>query len=248
MLKHYVHCALLLLGTLLSTAISAQTLKADFRHRPPEMLVDSSTNQLSGPLKDIIEEAAQQLGHSIDWSVVPFARSLNNLKSHGTDIVPRVIRNDEREEFVQYVGPISEQVKNIMFVTRSDGPAVTSYADLSGLNIGVKRGTAYFKQFDQDNALRKVVVNDDFNLARMLQAKRIDAIVVLDMGALEAEFKATNFTGYNSASYFYPNRIGNYYGMPKNHPLSGAFSQKLDEMVKSGRVAEIYSKYGLTAQ
>lgn len=248
MFKHYVHCALLLLGTLMSSAISAQTLKADFRHRPPEMLVDSSTNQLSGPLKDIIEEAAQQLGHSIEWSVVPFARSLNSLKSGETDIVPRVIRNAEREQFVQYVGPISEQVKNIMFVTRSDSADVKSYGDLKALNIGVKRGTAYFDQFDQDNTLRKVVVNDDFNIARMLEAKRIDAIVVLDMGALESEFKVMNYSGYRATSYFYPNRIGNFYGMPKNHPLSAAFSQKLAEMVKNGRVTEIYSKYGLSAE
>lgn len=73
---------------------------------------------------------------------------------------------------------------------------IKEYQDLTKLNVGVKRGTAYFEQFDNDNNIRKTVVADDYNLARMLEAKRIDAIIVLDEAAIEQELKNISFTNY----------------------------------------------------
>lgn len=240
-----IFTAIVLLG--FCPTLFADTLKADFRHRPPEMIINSD-GQFSGPLKDIIEVAAQQLGHTIEWRNVPFPRSLVELQSGSVDIVPRAIRTTEREAFIRFVGPISEQTKNIIFVTKKNGPAINSYDELKNINIGVKRDTVYFDKFDHDQSLKKTIVNDDFNLARMLDGGRIDAIVVLDLPALEAEFKSIKFSDYNQAAFSYPNKIGNYYGMPKTHPQADALEKVLLEMVKNGKVAEIYAKFGLTAQ
>ena len=82
-------------------------LTADFRHRPPEMVVEGQ--RFSGPLKAIIEEAAAEVGYKVNWRLAPFSRSLHGLKSGDVDIVPRTIRNDEREAFVDYLGPIAYQ-------------------------------------------------------------------------------------------------------------------------------------------
>jgi polar amino acid transport system substrate-binding protein len=247
MLRYYGSVVLVVLVILLSGPALAETLTADFRHRPPEMVVDPTTRQLSGPLKDVIEQAAEKLGMDVKWRVVPFIRSLYNLKNHKTDIVPRVIRTKEREAFIRYVGPIATQSHDIMFVTRSDGPVIETYADLSSVRIGVKRGTVYFHRFDKDNSLHKVVVLDDFNLARMLRAGHIDAIIVLDMPSLLAELKTIHFTDFKQADYVYPNEIGNYYGMPKSSPIADQLNQVLKEMVRDGTVEAIYHRYGISA-
>ena len=246
---NYAYLLLLFWTSLfISQSLSANTLTADFRHRPPEMVVDTQNNKVSGPLKVIIEKAAADIGFTIEWRSAPFSRSLIDLQTGAIDVVPRVIRTDEREAFITYLGPISEQQRNILFVTRSDGPKIHQYSDLEKINIGVKRGTAYFEQFDNDSNLRKIIVHDDFNLARMLQAQRIDAIIVLDLPALEMELKNVGFTDYHTADYFYPNTIGNYYGMPKEHPQAEALNTALLKMVKNGEINSIYQKFGLTPE
>ncbi len=235
-----------LCAVLFSTSSFSDTLIGDFRHRPPEMVVDLDNYQLSGSLKDVIEQAAAKLGHTIEWRVVPFIRSLDNLKNHKTDIVPRVVHTLERTEFIEYLGPIGIERYDIHFVTQLNGPKIADYQDLRTLQIGMKRGTAYFVRFDNDTELRKTAVADDFNLARMLRAGRIDAVIVLDLPALIAELQAIEFKDYQFADYVYPNPIGNYYGMPLNHPQAPAFNQALTEMRQDGTITNIYRKYGLS--
>lgn len=247
MLRFYSSVVLVIFSLLLSGPALSETLTADFRHRPPEMVIDPATRQFSGPLKEVIEQAAEKLGMDVKWRVVPFIRSLYNLRNNKTDIVPRVIRTKEREAFIRYVGPITVQRRDIKFVTLTDGPAIETYTDLSSVRIGVKRGTVYFDRFDKDDSLMKVVVLDDFNLARMLRAGHIDAIVVLDMPALLSELKAIHFTDFKQAGYVYPNEIGNYYGMPKNSPIADKLNPILLEMAKDGTVEAIYHRYGISA-
>jgi polar amino acid transport system substrate-binding protein len=248
MLK-YNRNILLSLGILLfSSTLFAHILNADFRHRPPEMVLDVENQKVSGPLKEVLEEAAKSIGVTIRWRHTPFPRSLVNLKNATVDIVPRVVRTEEREAFIRFIGPISEQERNIVFITQSNGPRIDSYEDLSKLNVGMKRGTVYFDRFDKDKKIIKTTVNDDYNLARMLKARRIDAIMALDLAAIEIELKAINFSHYQLATYYHPNTIGNYYAMPKNHPQAEALQQALSTMVKTGRIKAIYAKYGLTAQ
>ncbi len=51
---------------------------ADFRNRPPQMVVDG--DKFSGPLKDILEEASSKIGYTVKWRKAPFKRSLEGLK------------------------------------------------------------------------------------------------------------------------------------------------------------------------
>ena len=120
-------------------------LQADFRHRPPEMIVEGK--KMWGPLKDILEEAAKKIEYRIKWRIAPFARSLGDLKKGVSDILPRTVRTEEREVFVNYLGPIGYQQKDILFlVKKGKEDLINRYEDLKGLSIAVKRKTAYFKQ------------------------------------------------------------------------------------------------------
>lgn len=67
MMRYFNNTLLSCLALLFTPIALAQTLTADFRHRPPEMVLDEATNSMTGPLKDIVEQATQKLGYSIEW-------------------------------------------------------------------------------------------------------------------------------------------------------------------------------------
>lgn len=243
----YFFVIILLLSSSISVNGTEPYFLADFRHRPPEMTLDGGS--MTGPLKDILEEAAQNIGCSIRWRSAHFARSLKNLQEGEIDILPRMVRTDEREKYTRYLGPIGYQKKDILFlVKRGQENLITTYDDLKNLRIEVKRGTAYFKRFDHDSSLKKHENNDDDNMVQMFKAGRFDTMPVLDQQSLESALSKYNITDYSYAKYKHINRIGNYFGMSKKSKKSGLFEKlnaSLLQMVESGRIGAIYEKYGL---
>lgn len=229
-----------------------KVLKADFRHRPPEMLFDERNNQMLSPLKDILEEAAAKIGYSILWTHRPFARSYEELRTGDVDIVPRTVRNQEREEFIAFLGPIAEQNRNILFLVKpGEESKILSYEDLYNLTIGTKRGTAYFDRFNQDIMLQKIESVDDKNMAQMFINGRFDTMVILDRSAIEIALEQLGYSKYSYAHYYYPNEIGNYFGMSRKSPHFHIFddlNQALLEMRASGRIKEIYAAYNLLSE
>lgn len=228
----------------------SKVLLGDARMRPPEMMADEKAGTASGPLLDVFNEAAAKLGYTVQWRPVPFARSIDQMKAGTTDIVPRMILNEERKEFAEFLGPIGVQHAEIEFLVRSGKEStLKSYADLKGQLIGVKRKTVYFEQFDKDKTLRRAETVDDEQLAAMFNAKRFDVIVVLDKPAIERVFKEKGITDYAWASYKVPIALGVYFGMAKTSKHAGsaaALSNALRDMVKSGRVAAIYKSKNVT--
>jgi len=126
-------------------AFSAEkVLLADYRPRPPEMVVDEKTGHFSRPLIDILEEAAHKVGYSIKWRQAPFQRSLKELELGVIDVVPRVVLDEERKAFVAYLGPIGYQEKDIVFLVRKGQEnLISSYEDLKKITIGVKQDAFY---------------------------------------------------------------------------------------------------------
>ncbi|MBF0602391.1 MAG: ABC transporter substrate-binding protein [Nitrospirae bacterium] len=218
-------------------------LKADYRPRPPEMIVGEG-EKISGPLKDILEEAATRNGFRVEWHVVPFPKSLHDLEVGNVDIVPRVIRTTDREAFVQFLGPIGYQEKDIHFLVRKGQEGrIRVYEDLRSLVVGVKLKTAYFDPFDGDETIRKETSSDDSSLARMFIGGRFETIALLDRPAMEGVLAGLNFKDYTVADYHFNQKIGNFYGMSKKSPHAASFpalNATLAEMSASGRVTELY--------
>jgi len=233
-----VYIFFMLMGIAVSAKAEEKILICDFRNRPPEMCIDEN-RKLNGPLKDILEEAAQKLGYTVKWQIVPFKRSLYDLQKGNVDIVPRTIRTREREEFINYLGEIGYQDKDILFLTRKDVKKdIKSYEDLYGKKIGVKKGTAYFDQFDHDNDLNKIDSIDDKNMALMFINRRFDTMIILDKKSIEEELEKNNFTDYVYAEYVWRNIIGNFYGMSKkskHKQIYNDLNNVLYEMKISGK-------------
>ncbi|WP_108650389.1 substrate-binding periplasmic protein [Dongshaea marina] len=243
MKEYWIFIALL---TATTPAPAADSLNADIRHRPPEMILESKSKS-SGPLKTIIEEAVSAIGFKIKWRAAPFPRSLHGLKYGSVDIVPRLIRTREREEFVLYLGPIGCQTKDILFlVKKGQESLINRYEDLYLIKVGVKRATAYFQPFDSDSKIDKDQQKDDANMAGMFMRGRFKTMAVLDKTAIESALSAHEFNDYSYANYRYRQVIGNYYGMSRLSAHAKQY-EKLNTVIKqmatSGRVAEIYQSY-----
>jgi len=226
-------------------------LRADFRHRPPEMIIERG--RLLGPLKDILEEAVGISGYTIEWRVAPFKESLQGLKTGQVDIVPRTIRKKEREAFINFLGPIKVQKKDILFmVPKGVEESIRVYEDLYNLSVGIKAKTAYFPNFDKDTSINKISTEgEDYDLAQMLIDGRINAIAVLDRTPIEMAMKELNHSDYAYAQYRYEQTIGNYFGMSRTSQYA-AFYPKLNktllEMASSGRISQIYIKHEALAK
>lgn len=243
--------SLLFASNALSTPLS-KVLRADFRHRPPEMVLDEKHNRMTGPVKDILEEAAARVGYRIEWTARPFARSLYELQVGMVDIVPRTIRTPEREAFIHFLGPIAIQERDILFLVKTGEEArIKSYEDLYKVTVGVKRRTVYFERFDGDLALNKVESIDDENMARMFIMGRFDTMAVLDRAAIESALTKLEYDRFSYADFRLQNRVEHYFGMSSKSPhlaIFGALNQALLEMVASGRIKQIYHSYGLAAE
>ncbi len=226
-------------------------LLADVRPRPPEMVVNETTGENSGPLLVVLMEAARSIGYCVEWRVAPFPRSLAEIESGSVDIVPRLVVTDERKRFVQFLGPIGVKQTAIEFLLkRARTGALTSYEDLHRLTVGVKRGTAYFESFDKDTRIRRMEALDDENLAKMFQANRIDTMAVLDRAAIEKVLQELGIEDFAWAPYKVPFKLGIYFGMSKASKhigVAGALSNALQAMARTGRIRAIYAVYGVEA-
>jgi polar amino acid transport system substrate-binding protein len=215
------------------------------------MLIDEKTKALSGPLKDILDEAAAKIGYQVSWSEVPFARSIayELTDGNGSDLVPRVRYTQERTLFIEFLGPIGYQQGDVVFlVKKGKEDSINTYDDLRKMSVGVKRGSFFFEEFSADKQIRKIDGLDDKNMVKMFAAGRFDTMIAIDKKALEFELKAQHISDYSFANYKYVQKIGNYYAMSKKSKLirlAPQLQNALMEMLAGGRINAIYTQYNL---
>lgn len=223
-----------------------KTLLVDVRQRPPEMTVEAET--VSGPLIDIITEAAQRTGYAVKFQVRQFQGSLRYLECGLIDILPRAICTPARTKTMEYLGPIGYEPKEILFLVKpGQENSIQTFDDLKRLTVGVKQGTVYFEEFDANQEIVKIESDDDENLVRMFVRNRFETMIILDKHAVEAALDKYQITGYAYAHYRYPVHLAIYYGIRQGHPAQDALQQALEAMVASGRIKAIYAQYHLDA-
>lgn len=225
-------------------------LRVDYRDRPPEM--QRQDGKPVGPLITVLETAAERVGVSLEWRHAPFVRSLNDLRNGRVDFVPRVVYTAERKSYVHFLPAIGTQRKSVRFVVMpGQERSIRHYGDLYGKVVGAKRGTAYFERFDGDAQLDKSLGTDDHVLAKMFRAGRLDALAVLDVEALEAQFQRLGFTDYRYADYTHEQTIGNYFGASKvlyqgeKKALYDRLGDALRRMRDEGEIVLIYNHHGV---
>jgi len=224
-------------------------LKVDCRQRPPEMTYNIKNRECSGPLIDILNLAAKEIGAEVKWSRRPFQKSYSLLKRGRIDILPRVIKTKERKEDVKYFSAIGYQVKNIVFaVKKGHENDIQKFEDLQNYRICTKRGTAYFDQYNDNASIYKVNSVDDVDLSRKFVRGRCDSAIILDIKAFEKVMKSLQSDDYTYAKYQYANKIGNHFAMSlksKHLNLFEKIERSFNKMIDSDKIETIYKKYNL---
>lgn len=225
---------------------SDKILVVDVRHRPMEMVVEGKN--YSGPLLDIIKEAAEGIGYKVYFYERHFSISMNLLKTGRIDILPRTFWTKEREEVIDYIGPIGYQKKPILFLVKvGNEKMIQKFEDLEKVIVGVKKGAFYFDEFHKNQNIKKMESIDDTNMVKMLfLGNRFDTMIINDKKSVEKALENEGIKEFAYTDYQYPRIIDNYYGITQNHPAKDKLQKALENMVKSGRIGEIYEKFGET--
>ncbi len=231
----------------LAPTVINNTLIADFRHRPPAMVLDG--DKTSGPLKEVLERAASTIGFQIRWNITPFANSLTRIKEGFVDIVPRTIKTKERKKHMEFLGPIGQYSKNIYFlVHKGKEKAIQSYNDLRKFKVGIKRGTHYFFPFQDDGKITKIPSLDDKNMSHMFMKNRFEVMAVLDPEPIIEALHRRDYYDFSFANFFHKNAIQIFFAFSKKSQHiknAGRLNAVLNKMMKSGEIAEIFAKYNV---
>ncbi|QSX32268.1 transporter substrate-binding domain-containing protein [Shewanella avicenniae] len=219
-------------------------LKADFRPRPPEMRYGNTPGSFEGPLVELLETACERAGCKIEWQDKPFPRTMRDIRIGQTHIVPRLIYNKEREEFTSFIGPVAVEPKPILFVTHKNNDLLNEQ-QLFKSQLGVKLGTYYSEFINHDDRLSRTTAADDANLVKMFAAKRFDFIAVIDKLSIEKAFRDINYSDYQYATFYYPNKMPIYYGFSKvagDQEFIAKLQHQFEMMILRGEINEIYAR------
>jgi polar amino acid transport system substrate-binding protein len=143
-----------------------------------------------GLATDLVSTALKRAGYDTECQQVPWARALNGVGEGRYDVLVNAWFNQERTKLGLFS---SEYLLNrVRFLKRSRSSV--EYRELYQLYerpIAVVRGYTYSAEFDSDEMLEKVPVNDFSMAVRMVVAGRVDL-------AVEDEFVARFYLSQES--------------------------------------------------
>jgi polar amino acid transport system substrate-binding protein len=205
--------------------------------------------QYGGAYTEIVRELARRVALPLEIVNCPLKRCLYMLEQGAADIVIGYQSTPAREQFLHFLATPyrTRSADKVFYVRRGGKVRIDDYADLAGLRIGVKLGSAgYFPRFDADAALNKVAARDmEVNL-RKLALDRLDAVLIPeDQGeALVAQMKLGR--QLHKAPYRQADPSSRAVALAKRSPHAQRlpdFEQAMASMVRDGTLARIYRRH-----
>lgn len=189
---HYLLCRLL--SALLLTTFSFQSVatepeesvawpayvEAAIDNAPPYRII--AGDSVSGIYVDIYEEVMKQINIQTDYFEVPFKRALHLLKTGQVDVMLGPIKNDKRDDYVDFSVPAFPPVKKLVLVNSTTN-IIRDAADFTGKTIGVQRGSDYLTFLSSIADITIIKLNDYHQALRMLKAGRVDLVIIPELVA-----------------------------------------------------------------
>ncbi|AAV96275.1 transporter substrate-binding domain-containing protein [Ruegeria pomeroyi] len=137
----------------------------------------SINGEYSGIDVQILNEAAERIGVTLDHRPLPWKRALLDFETGQLDAVFQLAPTPERFQKWNMVGPLRRT--RTVFATLKGSPIqdIRSLSDLDGLVVGVVSGFTYEARFDSYQLLQREASLDDFTNLRKLLLGRSDLIV-----------------------------------------------------------------------
>ena len=203
--------------------------------------------QITGIAIDIVQEAAQRLGYTLEIQTLPWKRALRNAEIGDADGVLSALFTQERAQYLYYTSEPLFEVRTVMF-TLKESPLtqLSSLEDLKGQRIGMVSGYSYGEEFDNFPGLQKYACKDDAVLVQNLSKSRIDVAVAHEFVfkfasrqlGLQDRFKEVYTLSQYPSYLTFSKTLGE-----KGQQLVKDFDQVLREMKNSGRIEAIINSY-----
>ncbi|HAY96270.1 transporter substrate-binding domain-containing protein, partial [Shewanella sp.] len=163
---------------------SAVVWQAHCRDRHPVIYVENG--ECKGPGAAVINEVIARLGHKINWSNVPWARTIKVSEMGQVDLIPVHSMTPERNDFLDPMLLGYDKRYVYYFALANRQLEVKHFDELKPHIIGALRGAFYCPQFnDNQNQLKVSFVNDNGQLINMLKAERIDLAITSEQHEMQ---------------------------------------------------------------
>ncbi|WP_281560638.1 transporter substrate-binding domain-containing protein [Thalassomonas sp. RHCl1] len=226
-------------------------LIATFRDQPPNMFYYSK-GRFSGPLRLVLEQAANEIGYRVDWRQQALSASLAGLADNSIDIVPHVrSRTREREKAYRYSANIREEQRSVYFALWEHNPKVIKgLSDLEGMAVGYPQGNYFNTDFQRASHFNKAAYSTVESMVLAFHRQEINVMLVSSKREVEQRLQAIGARSVKYADFTLDDNPGLYFLYSKN-PAQQAVYDRLDQalinMKKQGAIEDIFHSFALAA-
>ncbi|GHW08648.1 amino acid ABC transporter, periplasmic amino acid-binding protein, putative [Vibrio cholerae] len=237
--------ATLISVVLYSFSAWAQTITAAQDPWPPFVMENAQQKGLS---VDIVTAAFATQGYTVEFTIMPWSRALNDVKEGKIDILPATWFTQERTAYLTYSDNyLTNQVK---FIKKAgDNFEFAGLASLDGKKVGIVRGYGYGDEFMNDPSFFRPESTDLKQNLQKLQAGRIDLAVEDELVAksiiTEAGMNLADFAFTNQAISENPLHVTSGKANPRSEELVAAFNKGLAEIKANGTFDKLLADYGI---
>ncbi|GLS90914.1 ABC transporter substrate-binding protein [Psychromonas marina] len=233
---------------LLSSPIKAVQITTANAHWPPWRVIEAD-GTLSGIELDILKRLTTHLDFDLIIKGCGWKRCLKHMEVGESDVMTGLFKTAEREQYMKFITPAYRVEKNICFYQNKDSSKeIYHFKDLYDISVGVVKKVAYFEPFDSDPRINKLYATTDEYLFRLLQADRLDAVVIACVTG-DVLVSELNLQGvFKHANYVYRVAHPVYLAISKKSPFlarEAEISKALQGMIDRGEVQKIMASYGV---
>ncbi|MEH0689560.1 transporter substrate-binding domain-containing protein [Vibrio cholerae] len=229
---------------LLSTALwaSPPVIRATQAQWPP--YVFERVN--SGLAIEIVQEAFATQGYDIDLEILPWLRSLKEVRNSKKDMLVSLWWSDDRTEELEFSVPYL-MVHLKFIVLKENAFEYRDFTSLEGMTVGIIEDYGYGEHFNESTYFTRVVASDLATNLRKLRAKRVDAIIADERAAIhtmkEIGLDSDHFYFVDKSLMIKPVHLAIAKDHPEKNTLMVRFMIGLHQLKQSGRYDELIMKY-----
>jgi len=194
---------------------------------------------------EVFRDSFLVMGYSIEFTIVPWARAVNLLKSGYSDVLFPMGKNRDRLQHFHFSQESVNQVDFVIYVPKNGSFEWRGLTSLQNRVIGVKRGFNYGDEWQAFTSVKKYEIGKIVNGFKMLDQGHIDGFIgykqswdyVLQQQGWENKFK--------EIPVFQPSRefVVSLNTRPKAMALLDIYDKGKRKLIKSGRLAELNKKW-----
>jgi polar amino acid transport system substrate-binding protein len=195
---------------------------------------------------DLARDALRRCGLGMRLELLPWKRVLVTLEAGKADLTTTISRQPERDAYLRWSQPYRLGAAYTFYLRSGDGRSIRSLSDVAGLRLGTVIGFRYPPAIVELGGVRLEPARDLATLVTLLEAGRIDAIVVTAIaGAWEVRERGFAERLQRQA-FEYASDSPNYFGFAKSRVDEALVEQvnaALAAMQREGVMAKLEARY-----